>query len=125
MSKIPMVRLRSTPFLFICSKISVSQCEKFVSRKVQCRAQTESFSAMLGGRKGNSYVIPVWSDKTVLEMFFVENTSFTTIFDELRTGAEFKSAFSTGNVLVKAHKHLPPRMKTFNFSQTRDELCCC
>ena len=31
---------------------------------------------MLGGRKGNSYVIPVSSDKTVLEMVFVENTSF-------------------------------------------------
>ena len=31
---------------------------------------------MPGGRKGNSYVIPVWSDKTVLEMAFVESTSF-------------------------------------------------
>ena len=33
-------------------------------------------SATLGGRKGNSYVIPVSSDKTVLEMVFVESTSF-------------------------------------------------
>ena len=32
---------------------------------------------MLGERKGNSYVIPVWSDKTVLKMVFVESTSFT------------------------------------------------
>ena len=32
---------------------------------------------MLGRRKVNSYVIPVWSDKTVLEMVFVESTSFT------------------------------------------------
>ena len=30
----------------------------------------KDFSAMLGGRKGKSYVIPVWSDKTVLEMLF-------------------------------------------------------
>ena len=44
--------------------------------KVQCRVQTERFSAMLGGRKGNSFVIPVWSDKTVLEMLFVESTLF-------------------------------------------------
>ena len=36
----------------------------------------KDFSAMLGGRKGNSYVIPVSSDKTVLEMAFVESTSF-------------------------------------------------
>ena len=36
----------------------------------------KDFSAMLGGRKGNSDVIPVWSDKTVLEMVFVEGTSF-------------------------------------------------
>ena len=32
----------------------------------------KDFSAMLGGRKGKSYVIPVWSDKTVLEMLFAE-----------------------------------------------------
>ena len=31
---------------------------------------------MLGGRKGNSYVIPVSSDKTALEMVFVESISF-------------------------------------------------
>ena len=31
---------------------------------------------MYRGRKGKSYVIPVWSDKTVLEMGFVESTSF-------------------------------------------------
>ena len=36
----------------------------------------KDFSGMLGGRKGNSYVIPVSSDKTVLEMAFVESTSF-------------------------------------------------
>ena len=30
---------------------------------------------MLGSRKRNSYVIPVWSGKTVLEMLFVESTS--------------------------------------------------
>ena len=36
----------------------------------------KDFSAMLGGRKGNSFVIPVWSDKTVVEMPFVESTSF-------------------------------------------------
>ena len=30
----------------------------------------KDFSVMLGGRKGNSYVIPVSSDKTVLEMVF-------------------------------------------------------
>ena len=38
----------------------------------------KDFSAMLGGslRKGNSYVIPVSFDKTVLEMVFVESTSF-------------------------------------------------
>ena len=36
----------------------------------------KDFSAMLGGRKGNSYVISVLSDKTVLEMVFVESSSF-------------------------------------------------
>ena len=36
----------------------------------------KDFSGMLRGRKGNSYVIPVWSEKTVLEMLFVESTSF-------------------------------------------------
>ena len=45
-------------------------------RRIQCRVQTERFFGYARGRKGNSYVIPVWSDKTVLEMLFVENTSF-------------------------------------------------
>ena len=36
----------------------------------------KDFSAVLGGRKGNYYVIPVSSDKAVLEMVFVESTSF-------------------------------------------------
>ena len=31
--------------------------------------------AMLDSRKRNSYVIPVWSGKTVLEILFMENTS--------------------------------------------------
>ena len=34
------------------------------------------FAAMPGGRKGNSYVILVWSGKTVLKMLYVESTSF-------------------------------------------------
>ena len=44
--------------------------------KFNVRYKLKDFSAMLGGRKGNSYVIPVWSDKTVLEMLFVGSTSF-------------------------------------------------
>ena len=34
------------------------------------------FSAMLGRKKENSYLISVWSGKTVFEMVFVESTSF-------------------------------------------------
>ena len=75
-SKIPVVKVEIHSFLFICSKISVSQCEKFVLTKFNVGYKLKDFSAMLGGRKGNSYVIPVWSDKTVLEMVFVESTSF-------------------------------------------------
>ena len=35
----------------------------------------KKFLAMLGSRKRNSYVIPVWSGKAVLEMLLVERTS--------------------------------------------------
>ena len=35
--------LRSTLFVFICSKISVSNCHKYVPRKVEFRVQTERF----------------------------------------------------------------------------------
>ena len=44
--------------------------------KFNVGCKLKDFSAMLGGRKGNSYVIPVWSDKTILEIVIVENTSF-------------------------------------------------
>ena len=75
-SKIPTANVEIHSFLFICSKI-VSQCQKFVPRKAEFRVQTERFSVMQGGRKQNSYAIPVWSSKTVLEMIFVEYTSLT------------------------------------------------
>ena len=71
-----MVKVEIHSFLFICSKISVSQCEKFVLAKFNVGYKLKDFSAMLGGRKRNSYVIHVWSDKTVLEVIFVESTSF-------------------------------------------------
>ena len=71
-----MVKVEIHSFLFICSKISVSQCEKVVLAKFNAGYKLKDFSAMLGGRRGNSYVILVRSDKTVLEMVFVENTSF-------------------------------------------------
>ena len=44
-------------------------------RKVEFRVQNERFFGNARGRKRNSYVIPVWSGKTVLEMLFVESTS--------------------------------------------------
>ena len=72
-----MVKVEIHSFLFICSKISVSQCEKFVLAKINVLYKLKDISAMLGGRKRNSYVIHVWSDKTVLErVFFLESTSF-------------------------------------------------
>ena len=71
-----MVKVEIHFFLFICSKISVFQCEKFVLAKFNVGYKLQDFSAMPGERKGNSYVIPVRSDKTVLEMVFVEITSF-------------------------------------------------
>ena len=71
-----MVKVEIQSFLFICSKISVSQCEKFVLAKFNSGNKLKEFSAMLVKRKGNSYVVPVWSDNTVLEMVFVESTSF-------------------------------------------------
>ena len=71
-----MVKVEIHSFLFICSKISVSQCEKFVLAKINVGYKLKDFSAMLGGRKRNSYVIHVWSDKTVLEKVFLESTSF-------------------------------------------------
>ena len=48
--------------------MAVSQCEKFVIAKFNVGNKLKDFSAILGGRKGNSYMIPVSSDKTVLEM---------------------------------------------------------
>ena len=71
-----MVKVEIHSFLFICSKISVSQCEKFVLAKISVGYKLKDFSAMLGGRKRNSYEIHVWSDKTVLERVFLESTSF-------------------------------------------------
>ena len=56
--------------------MAVSQCKKFVFAKFNVGNKLKDFSAMLGVRKGDSYVIPVSSDKTVLEMVFVESTSF-------------------------------------------------
>ena len=70
-----MVKVEIHSFLFICSKISVSQCENFVLAKISVGYKLKDFSAMLGGRKRNSYVIHVWSDK-VLERVFLESTSF-------------------------------------------------
>ena len=46
--------MRSTPVLFICSKMSVFQCEKFGPCKVECRVHTERFF----GRKENCYLQP-------------------------------------------------------------------
>ena len=71
-----MVKVEIHSFLFICSKISVYQCEKFVLAKFNVGYKLKDFSAMIGGRKINSYVIHVWPDKTVLEMVFVESTLF-------------------------------------------------
>ena len=59
-----------------------------------------------------------------MEVYRFEKSN-TSIFHKVRTGAEFKSAFSTGNVGVTPHERLPPLMKTFNFSQAHQELCCC
>ena len=44
---------------------------QFVPLIVEFRVQTEKILAMLGSRKRNSYVVPVWPGKTVLEMLFV------------------------------------------------------
>ena len=66
-----MVKVEIHSFLFICSKISVYQCEKFVLAKFNLVYKLKHISAMLGGRKGSSYVIPVWSNKAVLEMVFM------------------------------------------------------
>ena len=44
-------------------------------RIVELGYKLKDFLAMLGGRKRNSYVIPVWPGKTVLEILFVESTS--------------------------------------------------
>ena len=71
-----MAKVEIHSFPFICSKISVSQCEKFVLAKFNVGYKLKDFSAMLGGRKRDSYLIQVWSDKTVLERAFVESTSF-------------------------------------------------
>ena len=62
-SEIPMVNVEIHSFSFYLFKT--------LGYKIK------DFSAMLGGRKRNSYVITVWSGKTVLEMFFVESTSLT------------------------------------------------
>ena len=44
--------------------------------KINVGYKLKDISAMLGGRKRNSCVIHVWSDKTVLEKVFLESTSF-------------------------------------------------
>ena len=61
-SEIPMVNVEIHFFFLLVQKF---------------RCKLRDFSAMLGGRKRNSYVITVWSGKTVLEMLFVESTSLT------------------------------------------------
>ena len=54
-----MVKVEIHSFPFICSKISVSQCEKFVLAKINVGYKLKDFSRMLGGRKRNSFIIPL------------------------------------------------------------------
>ena len=42
-SKIPIVKVEIHSFLFICSKISVSQCERFVLEKVNVGYKLKDF----------------------------------------------------------------------------------
>ena len=60
--------LRSTLFLFICSKISVSQCEKFGPLKGECRVLTERFFGYARWKKRKFLL-------AALEMVFVESSS--------------------------------------------------
>ena len=71
-----MVKVEIHSFLFICSKISVSQCEKFVLAKINVGYKLKDFSAVLGGRKRNSYVIHAGLTRQSWKGFFLESTSF-------------------------------------------------
>ena len=73
-SKIPMVNLEICSFLFV-QKFQSPSVTNLCPAKLDVGYKLKDFSAMLGGRKRNSYVISLWSGKTVLEMLFVESTS--------------------------------------------------
>ena len=55
--------------LFICSKISVSQCEKFGPRKVECGVHTERFFGYARWKKRKFLL-------AALKMVFMESSSF-------------------------------------------------
>ena len=65
--KIPTINVEIHSFFFLFVQ--------FVPSIVEFRVQTEKIFSYARSRKRNSYVIPVWSGKTVLEMLFVESTS--------------------------------------------------
>ena len=65
---------RSTLFLFVQKFLSPSVTSLCLA-KLNLVYKLKDFSAMLGGSKRNSYVIPVWSGTTVLEMLSVESPS--------------------------------------------------
>ena len=73
-SKIPMVNVEIHSFSFYSFKNLSPSVTNLCPAKLNSAYKLKDFSAMLGGRKRNSYVIPVWSGKTVLEMLFVEST---------------------------------------------------
>ena len=67
--------LRSTLFFLFFEKFLSPSVTNLCPLKLNLGYKLKDFSAMLVERKGNSYVIPVWSGKTVLEMLFMEGTS--------------------------------------------------
>ena len=67
--------LRSTLFLLFVQKFLSPSVTKLCPAKLNLGYKLKDISAMLGGRKRNSCVIPVWYGKTVLEMLFVESIS--------------------------------------------------
>ena len=74
-SKIPMVNVEIHSFFSFVQKFLSPSVTNLCPAKLNLVYKLKDFSAMLGGRKRNCYVIPVWSGKTVLEMLSVESTS--------------------------------------------------
>ena len=64
-SKIPMVNVEIHSFFLFVQQFLSPSVTNLCLAKLNLGYKLKDFSAMLGGRKRNSYVIPVWSGKSL------------------------------------------------------------